>query len=229
MKSTLRGRRPSPALVISIVALVMSMGGTAVAAKILITSTSQIKNGAVTGADLKDGTVSTKDVKSGAITGAQVKGSSIGLDKLEGAARAAINDSATSASEAFRLDGPSGQEAAKLSRVATLNNLTPGVYAIFAKTIITSEPPSSGLLGQGETVSAHCILNAGGDSDEARALLGTPGALSPGVLNMQITRSFGSTGSAHLECQAAPAKWKASNTSIIAIRVGRAPRSPVEG
>jgi hypothetical protein len=229
MKTKLRGRRPSPALIVSIVALVMSTAGTATAAKLLITSSSQIKNGAVTAADVKDGTLSAKDIKNGAITGTQVKGSSIGLDKLESSARQAINDSGTSASEAFRLDGPSGQEAAKLSRVATLNNLQPGVYAIFAKTIITSEPPNSGLLGQGETVSAHCILNAGGDTDEARALLGTPGALSPGVLNMQITRSFGGTGSAHLECQAAPAKWKASNTSIIAVRVGRAPRNPVEG
>jgi len=229
MKSLSRGRRPSPALVVSIVALVMSTAGTATAAKLLISNSSQIKNGAVTGADLKDGTVTAKDVKAGAISGAQVKASSIGLDRLEGTARQAITESATAASEAFRLDGPSGQEPAKLSRVATLSNLAPGVYAIFAKTIITSDQPNTGLLGQGETVSAHCILNAGGDSDEARALLGTPGSLSPGVLNMQITRSFGQAGSAHLECQTAPAKWKASNTSIIAIRVGRAPRAPVEG
>lgn len=216
-------------MIVSIVALVMSTAGTATAAKLLITSSSQIKNGAVTGADVKDAGITAKDIRNGTITGTQVKGSSIGLDKLESSARQAISDSGTSASEAFRLDGPSGQEPAKLSRVATLTGLAPGVYAIFAKTIITSDPPSSGLLGQGETVSAHCILNAGGDTDEARALLGTPGSLSPGVLNMQITRSFGSTGSAHLECQTAPAKWKASNTSIIAVRVGRAPRSPVEG
>ena len=38
----MRSHKPSPALVVSIIALVVAMGGTAVAAKVLITSSAQI-------------------------------------------------------------------------------------------------------------------------------------------------------------------------------------------
>ena len=48
-------RRPSPALVISCVALAVACTGTAVAATV-ITSSGQIKNGAVSGADIRNGT-----------------------------------------------------------------------------------------------------------------------------------------------------------------------------
>lgn len=224
-----RFSRPSPATVIALVALVLSMAGTATAAKVLITSSSQIKNGAVTSADVKDGALSARDLKTGAVDGARLKDGSVSLDELDGAARAAVRASETQALEAFRKDGPAGQPKGTSARVATLGNIPPGVYAIFAKTILTPDPQQSGLLAQGETISGHCTLDAGGDQDEARALLGSPGALSPGVLNLQITRSYGSTGSAALSCDVNSATWRATDTSIIAIRVGQAPRSPVEG
>lgn len=228
MRNRFRGR-PSPATVIALTALVLSMAGTATAAKVLITSSAQIKKGVVTGGDLKDGTVAARDIKPSAVTGDKIRNGSIGLAELESSARSALLASETQALEAFRKNGPEGQPANKLVRIATLGNIPPGVYALFAKTIITSEPPNSGFFDQGETVSAHCVLDAGGDKDEARALLGTPGALSPAVLNMQITRSFGSAGTATLECDNNAASFRASDTSIIAIRVGKAPRSPVEG
>src|SRR4051794_41887701 len=60
-------RKPSPALVVSIVALVMSCSGTAVAARYLITSSKQIKNGAVTGADVRNGSLTLKDLKAGGV------------------------------------------------------------------------------------------------------------------------------------------------------------------
>ena len=221
-------RKPSPATVISLLALVISMAGTATAA-VVIKSSSQIKNGAVTGSDLKDASVAGKDLRANAVTADKVKNGSLGVDDFESSARAALQAAETQAIEAFRKDGPSGQPAAKLARVATLSNVPAGTYAIFAKTIITPDPPETGFFNQGETVSGHCTLDASGDKDEARALLGTPGALSPGVLNLQITRSFGSSGTVTLECDVNVSKWKASDTSIIAVRVGRAPRSPVEG
>jgi hypothetical protein len=225
----MRNRTPSPATVISLIALVLSMAGTAAAAKVLITSSSQIKDGAVTGKDVKDATLTAPDVKANAIDGTKVKNGSLGLEDLEGPARAALQASETQALEAFRKDGPSGQEKAKTARVATLANIPPGTYAIFAKTIITPDAPDSGFFGQGATVNGHCVLDAGGDKDDARAFLGSPGGISPGNLNAQITRSFGSTGSASFDCDVNISKWKASDTTIIAIRVGKAPRSPVEG
>lgn len=222
-------RRPSAATVISLLALVFSMAGTATAARVLIKSSSQIKNGAVTSADVKDGAVSARDLNGDAVTGEKVKNGSLGAEDFSGAARSALQAAETQALEVFRKAGPESQPKAKLARIATLNNVPPGTYAIFAKSVITPFENSSGFLGQSATISGHCVLDAGGDKDEARALLGTPGALAPGVINVQITRSFGSTGTIALDCEVVESEWRASDTSIIAVRVGKAPRSPVQG
>lgn len=225
----LRGRRPSPSLVISIIALIVAMGGTATAASVLIRSTKQIANGAVTSADIANGTISRRDLKDKAIDSAKIANGSVGIDDLSSPARAAIQDAGTQAVEAYRIAGPSGVEPNKSARVITLSNLAPGTYAIFAKTVITATPPLSGLFNQGQTLSGHCTLDAGGDTDESRALLGTPGANSPGEITTQITRTYGSTGEASLTCDVQPATWSATNSTIIAIRLGAAPRQAVDG
>lgn len=55
---------PSPAMGVATVALLLSTTGGAVAATI-ISSSSQIKNGAVTGADIKNGTIKSADIATG--------------------------------------------------------------------------------------------------------------------------------------------------------------------
>ena len=227
--SRIRGTRPSPALVVAIVALVMSMAGTATAARVLIKNSKQIKNGAVSTADVRNSSLTGKDVKDGGLTGSDIKAGSVGVDKLEGDAKRALEDAGTQAIEVYRKAGPSGIEGGKVARVATMSNVPPGVYAIFAKSVLTGEVEDSGLFGQGTTVSGHCRLEAGGDVDEARTLLGTPGANAPSEVSMQITRTFGSTGTVTLDCDVAPSSWRASDTSIIAVRVGKAPRTEVSG
>ena len=222
-------RRPSPATVISLLALVFSMAGTATAARVLITSSAQVKNGAITGADIKDANVAGRDLKNDAVTGEKVRNGSLDADDFTGAARTALQAAETQALEVFRKAGPENQPKAELKRVATLVNVPPGTYAIFGKTVITPNEAQDGFFGQSATISGHCVLDAGGDKDEARALLGTPGALAHGVINAQITRSFGSAGNISLDCEVVETTWRASDTSIIAVRVGKAPRSPVEG
>ena len=225
-------RRPSPATVISLLALVLSMAGTATAARVLITSSSQIKNGAVTSADIKDGSVSRGDLKANAVDGSKVRNGSLGTEDFSGAARSALQAAETQALEVFRKTGPDAQPAGtEFRRVATLNNIPGGTYAITAKTVITPlETSESGLLGQGVgSLAARCELDAGGDKDQSVSFVGSPGALAPGLVFNQITRSFGSTGTVTLSCAIDKASWRASDTSIIAVRVGRAPRSPVEG
>src|SRR3954468_13817425 len=103
-------RRPSPALVVSIVALVMSCGGPAVAAHYVVSNSKQIKNGAVTGADVRNGSLTAADLAAGALPAAS---------------------SASSATEAFRKTGPELADGGSAT-VATLD-LPPGAYAIFAK------------------------------------------------------------------------------------------------
>lgn len=222
--------RPSPSMVVSVIALIVALGGTATAATVLIRSSAQIKNGVVTGADLKDATITGRDVKDGALTGAALRAGTIDTGKLDAGVRETLSAAATSAQEAFRKAGPENVPGGKSERVITLSGLEPGVYAIFSKAVITVTRNSSGLLKEGESSGGHCVLNAAGDTDESRTLLTGVGSSSPGVVVAQITRTLGTTADVTLDCDASgTAPWRASDSSIIAIRLGSAPRTPVSG
>jgi hypothetical protein len=54
--------RPSPAMLVAVAALVVSLGGTATAASVLITSSAQIGSGAITGGDIRNGTIKRRDL-----------------------------------------------------------------------------------------------------------------------------------------------------------------------
>ena len=82
-------KRPSPALIVAIIALIAALTGTAYAAlgknsvgskqlKKNAVTTAKIKNGAVTTAKLKNNAVTTAKIKNGAVTGAKVQTSSLG-------------------------------------------------------------------------------------------------------------------------------------------------------
>jgi len=206
--------------VVSIIALVMATAGTATAAKVLITSTTQIKAGAVNSGDIKDNAVGTKDLKDGGIQAGD----------LNAQTRQAITDASTSAVEVFRKDGPQGVPAGKQERVATIASLEPGVYAIFAKTVMTlKEGQQTPLINIDKGGSGHCVLAAGEDRDESRAILAAPGYFAPGAINTQLTRTFSSPGEVTLTCDSPDTEWRATDTTIIAIRVAKAPRSSVDG
>jgi hypothetical protein len=72
--------RPSPALVISLIALFVSVSGVAWAAATI--GTSDIKNGAVTAKKLHKNAVTTKKIKGSAVTGAKLKNGSVGSADL---------------------------------------------------------------------------------------------------------------------------------------------------
>jgi hypothetical protein len=66
-------RRPSPALVISIVALIVACAGTAAGAtRYLISSPKQIKPGTITGRDLHDGTIGASKLAASAIARSRI-------------------------------------------------------------------------------------------------------------------------------------------------------------
>jgi hypothetical protein len=75
-------KRPSPAMIVALVALFVSLGGNAFAA-VIITSSSQVRDGVLTGADLATGTVRSADVQG--LTGADVQTGSLPLTKLNAA------------------------------------------------------------------------------------------------------------------------------------------------
>lgn len=207
-------------MVVALLALFVALGGTATAAKVMITSSKQIKNGVVKRDDLGRNAVDSTRVANG----------SLSLDDLDSGAKGALQSAGTQSLEAFRAAGPENIKAQTAATVATLTNIPPGQYAIFAKTVLTAKnnsaifPPNSG-----QSLGGHCVLDVGGDADESRALLGSPGSNSPGGISTQITHGYASPGEAKLTCDVTGADWNASNTSIIAVRVGQSPRQNVSG
>lgn len=210
-------RRPSPALVVSIVALVVASSGTAVAAShYLITNSKQIKNGVITGADIRNGSLTGHDIKPGSIDASELKAS----------LRQAATTPPTKALEAYRKTGPqvaNGGEA----KVATLT-LDPGAYALFAKVNMTPDVQDNGLLNtlfkQNKTIEGRCVLDVSGDQDQSAGALVSPGSQNVLMLEMQITRTLAAAGQATLTCNADDVNWHASDASIIALPVGDATR-----
>jgi hypothetical protein len=216
-------------MVVAVTALVMSTAGTATAAKLLITSSSQIKAGSVNSGDVRDRSLRGGDLKEGTIGADEIRNGGIGLSELDTAVQAAVSSSQVKATEAFRKAGPENVAQGKVERVATVQALDPGVYAIFAKTTLTGTPRQSSLFASGESSGGHCALDAAGDKDEARAVLAGPGFNAPATLNLQVTRTFGEPGTITLDCDVSQQQWRASDTSIIAVKLSAAPKVSVDG
>ena len=195
--------KPSPALVVSIIALVVALSGTAVAAKFLITRSGQIKNGVVTKSKL-----------------------STGVQSLLGSGGASPGTSDTQAIEAHRLNGPELATGGS-SKVLELS-FGAGTYAIFAKATITPVK-DEGLLGTlgdpNRTVSGECTLDVNGTGDFAIHGLGSASTAAPATYNLQLTRTIDVPGKATLTCKADDVHWNGGNASIIAIKVGTSTRT----
>lgn len=72
----MRAFKPTPATVLALLALIFAMAGTGLAAKsYVISSSSQIKNGAITGQDIKKSTLTGSNVKDQSLTPADFNGS----------------------------------------------------------------------------------------------------------------------------------------------------------
>jgi len=70
-------RRPQPALVISLVALFVALGGTSYAA-VAITG-KNVKNGSLSGTDIKNGSLRGADVRNGSLSAGDLSASTIAL------------------------------------------------------------------------------------------------------------------------------------------------------
>jgi hypothetical protein len=82
----IRRAKPSPALAVSVVALVIACSGTAVAASGWITG-SDVKNGSLTGADVKTNSITGADIANGSVRGYEIKNGSLNLVDLSERAR----------------------------------------------------------------------------------------------------------------------------------------------
>jgi hypothetical protein len=219
-------------MVVALIALIVATAGTATAARVLITSSKQVKFGSLNGTDIQNRTISGSDIKASTLSSRHIKRGSLTSSLFSADARDALTGGGGArATEVFRKKGPEDQPPGK-ARVATMSALGPGVYAIFAKATLTSTVGDLGvlteLLKQDKTARGHCALNAAGDQDDAVDSIATPYSASAATMYMQITRSLAAPADIVLECDATT-NWRASDSSIIAVRLSDAPRVAVGG
>jgi hypothetical protein len=96
-----RPARPSPALVVSVNPLIITLGGTGYAAtrvRASLVGNRQLKNGAVTTKKIARNAVTSAKVKRNSLTGADIREST--LAEVRDARHGAVADSATSAGSA---------------------------------------------------------------------------------------------------------------------------------
>jgi hypothetical protein len=106
--SKLRLRRPSPALIVSIIALVIASAGTAVAATVLIKSSKQVAKGAINSGDLADRkAVNVVDLTSAARRALSAKAGPAGPAGAKG--DTGSPGASVGSPEAFREVGATGQ------------------------------------------------------------------------------------------------------------------------
>lgn len=223
----MRITRPTPAMVVAIIALIVACAGTATAAGvILIRSSSQVKAGSLNGSDLKSKSITNRNLASGAVNGRTIKDGSVSSKELSSGVKSALASQGLTATESVRRDGPTVPGGGS-QRVATLSGLAPGTYALLAKTVISPVNPSAGLvqdlLKGSKTASAHCRLDSAGDGDDVIVPVGSPFSLYANTLNLQLTRTLAAATDIVLTCDV-NAGWKAGNTSIVALKLAGSTR-----
>lgn len=125
----IRAKRPSPSLVISILALFVALGGSAYAASKV--GTKEIKNKAITAAKIKKNAITTAKIKNEAVTGAKIKEASLGA--VPHAVNADNASNATNAANAANFSRFSTSGLKKASVGQTVSLLTVGPFTITGK------------------------------------------------------------------------------------------------
>lgn len=229
----LLGRRPSPAMVVACIALLVALGGTSIAAvsqvannsvgaaqlKSNAVTTPKIKNNAVTGpkiasnavaaAKIASNAVGSAKIATNAVTGAKIAANAVTSDKVQDGSLAAA-DFATGAipapSNAYArfLNGPV-PVASAVTEATSLSIPQPGNYVIVAKAVAD---------GFG---TVTCRLVAAGDTDESAANVNDA---SPMPISLLVVHNFTAAGTVAFQCGRSGAlAATVSNVKIAAIGV----------
>lgn len=105
----MRFSRPSPAMIVALIALVFAATGTGIAATGVITGT-EIKDGSITSADLATGAVTSSDIKNGTVNSTDIKNGSLSSADLTKQAVTQFDQTAElkKVAEAKLVPGPTG-------------------------------------------------------------------------------------------------------------------------
>ncbi|MGH7541476.1 MAG: hypothetical protein ACRELC_10795 [Gemmatimonadota bacterium] len=212
MRRVLPGR-PSPAMVVACLALIVALGGTSVAA------VSQLARNSVGTPQLRNGAVATPKLRNNAVTSAKVRNRSLrSVDFRAGQLPAgpagpacpagpagAAGPAGPSDAYARFLNGPVAVPGA-LTTLANLSIPQAGNYVVFGKAYFVS------------TVSGvvTCRLVAGADFDQTQTFV-TPTA--PFAIALNVVHVFAAAGSVDFSCSATGTQ-QANFIKISAIRVG---------
>jgi hypothetical protein len=161
-----RPRVPGPALILSLIALVVALAGTSYAALSNSVGTRQLTDGAVTTKKIKTGAVTTDKIKDGAVTTTKIKNGAVTASKINtsgltvpNASHASTADSATSANHASSADNATHATTADSVSVVSIH----ATMAVDASASLLSAPQIP--LGSKGPFSFYgkCYVNAGGD------------------------------------------------------------------
>jgi hypothetical protein len=206
-------RRPSPAMVVACIALLVALGGTSIAAVSQVANnsvgTAQLKSNAVTTPKIKNNAVTAPKIASNAVAAAKIASNAVGSAKIAAnavtgekiAANAVTTDKvqdgsltaadlaagvipASSSSYARFLNGPV-PVASAVTEATSLNIPQAGNYVIVAKTVAA---------GFG---TVTCRLIAGGDTDDSSANVD---AASPMPLSLLVVHNFTAAGAVSFQC-----------------------------
>jgi hypothetical protein len=208
-------RRPSPALALSLVALFVSLGGTAMAARVLITSSKQLKNGVVTNAKVRKGTLRA--------------------DRLSAAARAALRGAAGH-DGAQGVPGPPGKDGQSGVSFARRTYRTSGPTSVPGNGTYATVATMHALDAGSWVVMATSTVSAGGNITTCRLAVGADSTTSEGFVSaaayeqqhaLLLTTTLSSASDAVLQCKNGAQPWGATATQIVAIKLDTIPAPEV--
>jgi hypothetical protein len=204
--------RPSPALIVAIVALFMALGGTSYAA--LKITGKNVVNSSLTGFDIKNKSLGPKEHKPNSLGGAQINEALLGTVPM--AAKATDADTvggqpATSfmvkQTRAFEATIPANQNFANNATLGTLADLAPGAYVVTAK--LTYENDTA-------TATSTCTLHVPGGNDVTTFSHDTTNSET---ITLQKVVSAGAVFSPSVSCESDGTDDIIGTGDIIAVRV----------
>jgi hypothetical protein len=215
----MKKRVPSPALVISFIALVVALSATAYAAT-SISSSKQIKNNIITGSDIKNRSISGTDLKKDTVKVNNLAKST--LKRIDGGPTGG-----PTVTEVTR-EGPKNVAPQNKNVEVVSMTLPKGSYVIQAKVIQRALPPPTNQLLQPNipVATGNCKLDAAGDIDDSVETIVVDSRSATGAHVLQITRGLGNNSVIKVTCDS-NYRWSAAFVSLIAQRVGSVSKTDV--
>ena len=201
--------RPSPALIVAIVALFMALGGTSYAA-IKITG-KNVANSTLTGLDVKNRSLGAQEHKPDSLGGAQINEALLGTVPKAADADTVGGQPASAfmlkQPRAFEATIPANQNFANDATLGTLADLLPGIYVVTAK--LTYENDTA-------TATSTCTLHVPGGND---ATTFSHDTTNSETIMLQKVVSSGAVFSPSVSCESDGSDDIIGTGNIVAVRV----------